>query len=128
MIPFLRGRLASFKPAFAGFGYVLRSQPNARVHAFISFIVILAGLWVGLELVAWSLIVLAMGLVWVTEFLNTALEAAVDLASPDRHRLAKIAKDVSAAAVVLAVLGAVIIGILVLGPPLWVRATSWFGG
>jgi diacylglycerol kinase len=127
MIPFLHGRLASFKPAFAGLRYVLRSQPNARLHGFISVIVILTGLWVRLELVEWGLIVLAMGLVWVTEFLNTAMEAAVDLASPDHHRLAEIAKDVSAAAVVLAVLAAVVIGILLLGPPLWIRANSWFG-
>ena len=128
MIQFFRGRLASFKPASAGFRYVLRSQPNARVHAFISIAVILAGLWLGLEMASWGLIVLAIALVWATEFINTALEATVDLVSPDQHRLAMTAKDVSAAAVVVAVLAAVVIGLLVLGPPFWAQVVSWFGG
>lgn len=68
--------------------------------------------------------VLGMALVWVAEFANTAIEAAVDVASPDHHPLAKVAKDVSAAAVLIAVLAAVIIGLLVLGPPLWARISG----
>src|SRR3970282_385151 len=111
--------LPSIKPASAGFRYVLRSQPNARVHAFISIAVILAGLWLGLEMASWGLIVLAIALVWATDFIKTALEATVDLVSPDQHRLAMTAKDVSAAAVIVAVLAAVVIGLLVLGPPFW---------
>lgn len=128
MFPFLRGRLASFKPAFAGIRHVLQSQPNARIHAFISVAVILVGFWLGLNSSEWGLIVVAMALVWATEFMNTALEAAVDLVGPNHHRLAMIAKDVSAAAVVIAALAAVVVGLLLLGPPLWERAISWFGG
>lgn len=125
MIAFLRGRLASFKPAFAGFSHVFRTQPNAWVHCAISLAVILAGFWVTLDLTQWALIVLAMAAVWVTEFVNSAIEAAVDLVSPKQHRLAQIAKDVSAAAVVIAATAAVVVGALVLGPPLWARL---FGG
>jgi diacylglycerol kinase (ATP) len=125
MMTYLYGRIASFKPAFAGIAHVFRTQPNIWVHTLISIAVILLGLWLGLELTQWALIVLAMGLVWVAEFINSALEAAIDLVSPDHHDLARVAKDASAAAVVLAALAAVILGGLVLGPLLWVRL---FGG
>lgn len=119
MILFLRDRVSSFGPALAGLRHVLRTQPNAWLHAAISLAVILLGLWLQLDFPSWTLLIAMMGLVWVTEFINTALEAVVDLASPGQHELAKIAKDVSAAAVVIAALAAVVVGLLVLGPPLF---------
>jgi diacylglycerol kinase len=61
---------------------------------------------------------LAIGMVWLAEFLNTALEAVVDLASPEMHPLARVGKDVGAAGVLLAAAAAAIVGILILGPPL----------
>jgi diacylglycerol kinase len=94
------------------------TQPNAWIHAVISVLVIAAGFWLQIGRVEWLAILLAIGLVWVAEFLNTALEAVVDLASPRQHRLAKIAKDVSAAAVVIAALTAVLVGVVALWPPL----------
>jgi diacylglycerol kinase (ATP) len=124
MRDFLRGRLSSFRPAMDGWRHVLRTQPNAWIHAIISLAVIVAGFWVGLDAGGWALIVLAMAMVWLAEFANTAIEAVVDLASPEHHRLAKVAKDVSAAAVVIAALAAVVIGILVLGLPLSVKVTA----
>ena len=124
MWKFICGRTGSFKPAFDGMLHVFRTQPNSWVHAIISIAVIAAGIWVGLDLTAWALIVLAMALVWVSEFANTAVEAVVDVASPDHHPSAKVAKDVSAAAVVIAALAAVILGVLVLGPPLWMRIST----
>ncbi|MEX1248128.1 MAG: diacylglycerol kinase family protein [Anaerolineales bacterium] len=126
MILFLRDRLGSFKPAFAGIGHVFRSQPNAWIHAVVSLAVLGAGLWVQLSGGSWALILLAMALVWITEFLNTALEAVVDLASPAHSKLAQVAKDVSAAAVVIAAAAAVIVGLLILGPPVWARAVGLF--
>lgn len=124
MMAFVRGRLASFRPAFAGFLHVLRTQPNAWVHGIISLAVVAVAFWLRLGGGDWALLLLTMAIVWVTEFLNTAIEAVVDLASPKKHGLAKIAKDVSAAAVVIAAVFAVIIGLLVLGPPLWARVAS----
>lgn len=126
MREFFRGRLGSFRPAFEGWWHVLRTQPNAWIHAAISIAVIGTGFWIQLDRVGWALIVLAMALVWIAEFVNSAIEAVVDVASPDHHPLAKVAKDVSAAAVVLAVLAAAIIGFLVLGPPLWARTIGMF--
>ena len=111
-------RLDSFRHAFAGWGFMLRTQPNAWIHATFTIAVLVLGLWLGITLVEWAVITLVIGLVWVAEFFNTALEAVVDLASPDLHRLAKIAKDVGAAAVLAAAVTAVIVGLLILGPPL----------
>ncbi len=124
MLKFIRGRADSFKPAFEGLQHVLRSQPNMWIHSMVSVVVIAIGFWVGLDLATWAIIVLTMGMVWVAELTNTAIEAVVDLASLDHHPLAKVAKDVSAAAVVVAVLAAVIVGLLVLGLPLWIRISA----
>jgi diacylglycerol kinase (ATP) len=121
MWKFIRSRIDSFKPALEGLQYVLKTQPNAWVHAFISIAVIALGFWVDLDINSWAVIILTMALVWVTEFANTAIEAVVDVASPDYHPLAKVAKDVSAAAVVIAAMAAVIVGLLILGSQLWER-------
>jgi diacylglycerol kinase len=66
-------------------------------------------------------------MVFAAEFVNTAIEAVVDLASPQKHPLAKVGKDVGAAAVLIAALAAVLIGLLILGPPLWARLGSLIG-
>jgi diacylglycerol kinase len=108
----------SFLFAFEGLGYVLRTQPNARIHALITLLVIALGLWLRLEPVDWAILVLAIMVVWVAEFVNTALEALVDLTSPEENSKAKIAKDVAAAAVLVASAGAVIVGLIIMGPPL----------
>ncbi|MCL5428993.1 MAG: diacylglycerol kinase family protein [Chloroflexi bacterium] len=121
---FFRGRLGSFRAAFEGWWHVWRTQPNAWIHAVFSLAVIAVGIWVQLDEISWALIVLAMTLVWIAEFANTAVEAMVDLAGTDHHPLAKVAKDVSAAAVLIAALAAVAIGILVLGLPLWERVVG----
>jgi len=117
MISFLRSRARSFGNAFSGLGYVLRTQRNAWIHATASLFAFGSAFWVGLERHDWALIVFAVALVWTAEFVNTALEAVVDLHSPQEHPLAKVGKDVGAAAVLIAALAAVIIGLLVLGPP-----------
>lgn len=121
MVSFLRSRGRSFRYAFAGWGHVLRTQPNAWIHACATLAVSLMGWWLGLSRLEWVVIVLVISLVWVVEFINTALEAVVDLASPQHHPLARVAKDVAAAAVLIASIGSVVIGLLILGPPLWAR-------
>lgn len=114
-------RLAAFRHAFAGWWHVLRTQPNAWIHSLVSVAVFILAAWLGLSALEWAVIFLTVGFVWVAEFLNTAIEAVVDLASPDIHPLAKIGKDVGAAAVLVAALSAVLVGLLILGPPLWAR-------
>lgn len=119
-------RLASFRYAFAGWWYMLRTQRNAWIHAVLSTAVFLLGLWLGLGRLEWAVLVLTIALVWMAEFVNTALEAVVDLASPDLHPLAKVGKDVAAAAVLVGAATAVLVGLLVLGPPLLARASVLF--
>lgn len=120
-------RLASFHYAFAGWWYMLRTQRNAWIHAVISTLVFLLGLWLGLGALEWAILFLTIGLVWMAEFVNTALEAVVDLASPDLHPLAKVGKDVAAAAVLVGACTAVVVGLLILGPPLWARVSVLLG-
>jgi diacylglycerol kinase len=114
-------RFAAFKHAFAGWWYVLRTQRNAWIHALATSVVVALGFFLKLGYGAWATLFLAIGLVWTAEFVNTALEAIVDLASPELNQLAKVGKDVGAAAVLIASLVAVLIGILILGPPLLER-------
>lgn len=111
----------SFANAFAGLWAVWRSQRNARIEVGIALGVIVLGLIVGLRASDWAILVLTIGLVLAAECFNSALEALVDLAHPGYHALAKLAKDTSAGAVLLLSVISVIIGLLVLGPPLLER-------
>jgi diacylglycerol kinase (ATP) len=126
MRAFLKSRARSFRYAFAGWWFVIRTQRNAWIHAVISVAVILVSFWLQLVPRDWAVIVMAIALVWTAEFLNTALEAVVDLASPQQHYLARVGKDVGAAAVLIAAFSAALIGLLVLGPPLWNRLQVLF--
>ena len=114
-------RVDSFRHALRGWALVLRTQRNAWIHAAVSLLVIGVGLWLRLSTHDWAALLLAIGLVWMAEFTNTALEAVVDLASPDAHPLARAGKDIGAAAVLIAVLTAAGVGGMILGPPLWLR-------
>jgi diacylglycerol kinase len=112
---------ASFGFAFAGLRYLFKTQPNARIHVATTVAVLIVGVWLKLAARDWAVLVVTAGAVFVAEGFNTALEAAVDLVSPQPHPLARIAKDVSAGAVTLAAASAVVVGLLILGPPLYVR-------
>jgi diacylglycerol kinase (ATP) len=115
---FITKRIASFRYAFQGWWYVLRTQRNAWIHAIASSLVFVLAAWLRLPAAEWAILILVIALVWSAEFLNTAIEAVVDLASPVHHPLAKVGKDVGAAAVLIAAGAAVLIGLLILGPPL----------
>lgn len=125
MHPFFKSRAHSFRFAFAGWWFVVRTQRNAWIHAIVTIAVIGMGFWLRIGRQDWAIIILTITLVWTAEFLNTALEAVVDLASSDDHRLAKLGKDVGAAAVLIAAGAAVLIGILILGPPFLNRLQSF---
>jgi diacylglycerol kinase len=126
MPDFFRSRLRSFGYAFSGWWHVIRTQRNAWIHAVVSLLVIGVCLWLDLPAGDWALIILAIAIVWTAEFINTALEAVVDLTSNhERHTLAKVSKDVGAAAVLIAALASALIGLLILGPPLWDKLRGW---
>lgn len=124
---FIISRIAAFRHAFRGWGYVLKTQQNAWIHSVVATVVIVLGLWVNLQARDWAVLVLTIAMVFTAEFINTAIEAVVDLASPVHHPLAKTGKDVGAAAVLVASLAAAVIGLLILGPPLWSKISVWIG-
>ena len=124
MKEFFASRVRAFQYAFQGWGYVLRTQRNAWIHSLIATIVFLLGLWLELSLQDWAIIILTAAFVFSAEFINTAIEAVVDLATSEHHPLAKIGKDVGAAAVLVAALAAVLVGLLILGPPLLHKLSS----
>jgi len=121
MIEFIKSRIASFGHAFHGWAYVLRYEKNAHIHAVATICVVIVATWLNVSLRDWALLVIVVAMVWAAEILNTSIEAVGDLASPGHHPLAKVGKDVGAAAVLIAAGAAVVVGLLILGPPLWHR-------
>lgn len=117
MFKFVRKRLKSFRNAIIGWAHVIRTQQNAWIHAIATILTILVAFWLQLGMRDWAVLIITIAMVWTSEFLNTALEIVVDLASPDRHPLARVGKDVGAAGVLIAAASAVIIGVLLMGPP-----------
>ena len=123
---FVRSRIAAFGHAFRGWWHVLQTQHNAWIHSVAATAIVAVGLWLGLPPRDWAVIVLTIAMVFTAEFINTAIEAVVDLSSPAHHPLAKVGKDVGAGAVLVAALAAALVGLLILGPPLWARLVSLF--
>jgi diacylglycerol kinase len=124
---FFTSRGRSFRYAFAGWWHVIRTQRNAWIHAVVSISVIMLSLWLGIGRLEWAVIIGAIALVWIAEFLNTALEAVVDLATNhSHHELARVGKDVGAAAVLIAAGASVIVGLIILGPYLWQKLSALF--
>ena len=117
------GRLRSFKHAVMGIWLVLRSQHNAWLHAVATMLaLVLAGVLHvmarPLSLGEWADLVIAVVLVWVAETFNTGLEVMADGLVRERHPVIKIAKDVAAAAVLMAAVGAVVVGAILFVPRL----------
>lgn len=112
----LAARIKSFKYALRGVAIVIAYEHNAWVHAIATLLVCALGFWAKLSYIEWSCIVLAIMTVWTAEALNTAIETVTDLASPEFHSLAERAKDVAAGAVLVAAIGATLVGALIFGP------------
>ncbi len=110
--------LRSFVFAFDGIAHVVRTQRNMRVHLLVAALVTLLGVWVRLSPTEWAICALTMGVVFAAEMLNTVIESLVDLASPDHHDLAKIAKDAAAGAVLVLAIFATLVGIFIMLPKL----------
>lgn len=114
-------RKRSFLYAFQGLLTVWRTQTNMRIHVSVALLVVALGWWLELGRTDWCLLVLAISLVLMAEAFNTALEFLTNLASPDYHLLAKHTKDTAAAAVLIMAIGAAVLGLLILAPPMLQR-------
>ncbi|HOG45635.1 MAG TPA: diacylglycerol kinase family protein [Anaerolineae bacterium] len=113
--------VASFRCAFHGLAEAWRCQQNLRIHVLIALAVSGLAAFLRLGAVQWAILVLTYTMVIAAELFNSALEALTDLVSPGYHPLARQTKDVAAGAVLVAALGAVAVGLLLFGPPLWQR-------
>ncbi|OLZ10475.1 diacylglycerol kinase family protein [Sulfobacillus thermosulfidooxidans] len=108
----------SFRYAFSGLRYAFVTQRNLRLHFFTAAFVMTLGWILNLPKREFIVVLAAIMVVMVAEMLNTAVEAVVDLASPEIHPLAQTAKDVAAGAVLLAAIGAALLGLWVFVPRL----------
>ena len=117
-------RVESLGYALAGWLYMLRHQKNTRIMSVASVLVFVVALWLQIDTTGWAILIVAVTVVWMAEFLNAAVEAVVNLASPDFHPMAKVAKDVAAASVLLGAVASALIGLLILGPPLLAKLTG----
>jgi len=106
----------SFKYAFNGIKTALKNEPNFRIHAIASIVIVILGFYFQITKNDWLILTLTISSVIILELINTSIEAIVDLISPKIHPLAKIAKDVSAAAVLISSLAAIIIGAIIFLP------------
>ncbi|MEM8534417.1 MAG: diacylglycerol kinase family protein [Chloroflexota bacterium] len=117
--------IASFRYAFMGIGYLIWTQRNAKIHCVIGVIAVVLGIVLPISRVEWAVLIVTIALVLAMEGVNTAVEAVVDLASPEYHALAKVAKDVAAGTVLLAAIASVIVGIIIFLPHLWTFVLQW---
>ena len=110
--------ILSFKYAYEGVIAALKEEPNMKFHFLMALIVIILGFVFKISRTEWIIIILVTGLVLSVELTNTAIEAVVDGFTKDHHPTAKVAKDISAGAVLITAITASIVGILVFLPHL----------
>ncbi len=113
-----RNRWHSFTAAARGAAYTVRTQRNTWIELSATVLVVAAGLWLRIETMAWAILALTIATILALEAVNSAIEAVVDLVSPDYHELARTAKDCAAGAMVFAVLGSLGVAAAIFGPPL----------
>lgn len=113
--------LQSFIYACAGLTDLLRHERNARIHLLATALVVPTGIYAGIGLRDWALLTLVIGFVWSAEAVNSALERLADAVTLERHPLIGRAKDLAAAAVLIAALTAIVAGGMILIPPLLAR-------
>lgn len=106
----------SFKHAFDGFVYAVKTQPNFRFHLLATVAVILMGIYFSISPVEWLILVFTINTVLVAEMVNTSIESMVDLITLERRADAKIAKDVSAGMVLISATLAVVVALIVFLP------------
>lgn len=104
--------------ALEGIKEAFSNEPNFRIHVVITLLITIAGFYFKISQPEWLVLILTITIVVVLELVNTAIEAVVDIASPKFSKLAKVAKDVSAAAVLISSLAALAIGLLIFFPKL----------
>lgn len=119
MREFLKTRVKAFQYAFSGLWMAFRTQKNTWIYLVVTVAVLFLSLVFQISSIEWAIITITIAFVWTSEIINTSIETIINLVSPDHHPLAKAAKDLGAAAVLVAAISSVFVGIFILGPPLW---------
>ena len=114
-----RARANSFVYAFRGLATLLRREHNAWIHLALATAAVAVGAWWRIERWEWAAVAFAVTGVLAAEAINTAVETLADAVKPERHPLVGRAKDLAAAAVLLAAAGAAAVGLIVFGPRVW---------
>ncbi len=109
-------RVKSFSYAIKGIVTLFKEEPNALIHLFFTFVVLVAGWWFQITSTEWALVIICIATVLAAEAMNSAIEALTDLVSPEIHPLAGKTKDLAAGAVLLTSLGAIAIGLIIFLP------------
>jgi diacylglycerol kinase (ATP) len=122
----LRLLLKSFRFAFDGLFYVIKTQNNARIHLVATLLVIILSLSLDLSVLQWCAIIFSISIVWIAECFNTALEKLFDLVESKPNPLVKAGKDSGAAAVLVSAVLSISIGLFVLLPPLILKISLLF--
>lgn len=108
----------SFKDAFHGVKFVFRHERNFRIQIFLAILTGIIGYFAGLKAYEWILIILLASFVLILELINTAIEKFLDVMKPRMHHFVAVIKDIMAAAVLLASIGAAAIGLIIFVPKL----------
>lgn len=116
----------SFKYAFEGIIYTLKYEQNMLIHILATILVVALGLIVRLSVIEWLFCILFIGIVIATELINSSIEAVVDLISPDKNSLAKVAKDTASGAVLVFAITSLIGGLIIFVPKIILLIESWF--
>ena len=109
-------RAKSFSHAFRGIYIIIKSTPNFWIHMIASIFVVFLSFFFKISATEWCLAILAIGIVFISEAFNTAIEIDINLTSPNFHPYAKDTKDVAAGAVLLSAITAIIIGAIIFIP------------
>jgi diacylglycerol kinase len=117
--------IRSFSYAFAGIAHTVKTQRNMRIHVAAAIVALVMAWWLEISRNDVLLVFFSIALVFSLELMNTAIEATVDLASPERHEKAKAAKDAAAGSVLVAAVLSVIVGLYVFGPPILQKLSAW---
>ncbi len=114
-----RSHTISFRHAWDGLAHAVSTQPNFAVHLIFSILAIIAGITLRISGLEWIIIALTIAVGLVIELVNTAIESTVDLITYRYHRLAKIAKDTAAAAMLVYAIGAIVVAAVIFIPKIW---------
>lgn len=112
----LSNRLKSFSYAFNGLKILIKEEHNARIHLFVAIVVVMAGFVFKISVNEWFAVLFAIGFVMTVEIINTAIENMADIVSPEKDKRIKKIKDLSAAAVLISALTALVIGLIIFIP------------